>query len=63
MMEKEVPMLNPDLLKILCCPACKGELDYDARAATLTCRSCKRVYEVKNDIPIMIVDDGQRRDR
>ena len=56
-------MLSPDLLKILCCPACKGELDYDARAESLTCRSCKRVYEVKNDIPVMVVDDGKRRDR
>lgn len=50
-------MLKPELLEILCCPRCKGDLRYDAPAATLTCASCSRVYPVKDDIPIMLVDD------
>jgi uncharacterized protein YbaR (Trm112 family) len=50
-------MLSDELLKILCCPACKKEKD------TLTCVSCNRVYEVRNGIPIMLVSDADRSDR
>jgi uncharacterized protein len=52
-------MLKKELLDILCCPKCKGDLDYSVERSTLTCRSCGKVYHVKNDIPIMLVDDDQ----
>jgi len=51
-------MLSKELLDILCCPACKGDLDYRPEERTLTCKACGRVYQVKDDIPIMLVDDG-----
>ncbi len=51
-------MLKKELLDILCCPKCKASLDYDASASTLTCTSCGTVYPVKDDIPIMLVDEG-----
>jgi uncharacterized protein YbaR (Trm112 family) len=50
-------MLKKELLDILCCPACKGDLRYDTRKETLTCKSCGHVYRVKDGIPIMLVDD------
>lgn len=50
-------MLKKELLEILCCPKCKGNLDYSIEKRTLTCRKCGKVYQVKNDIPIMLVDD------
>lgn len=50
-------MLSKELLDILCCPKCKGDLDYDAQKNTLTCKQCGKVYEVRDDIPIMLVDD------
>ncbi len=49
-------MLKKELLDILCCPKCKGSLNYDSQKNTLTCASCGRVYEVKDDIPIMLPD-------
>ena len=52
-------MLNKDLLAILCCPKCKGDLDYQPDKETLTCKSCGKVYPVRNGIPIMLVDDEQ----
>jgi uncharacterized protein len=52
-------MLKHHLLDILCCPKCKGDLQYDADKNTLTCRGCGKVYPVKNDIPIMLVDDDK----
>ena len=52
-------MLKKELLEILCCPKCKGDLDYDRDRNTLTCVQCGKVYEIKNDIPIMLVDDAK----
>lgn len=54
-------MIKKELLEILCCPKCKGELEYKPEKDTLTCKSCGHVYEVKDDIPIMLVDDAARR--
>ena len=51
-------MLSKELLDILCCPACKGDLDYRPAESTLACKACGRVYRVKDDIPIMLVNDG-----
>ncbi len=52
-------MLDPKLLEILCCPACKGGLDYNSHQNTLTCKQCKKVYPVRNDIPIMLVEEAK----
>lgn len=50
-------MLSDALLRILCCPDCRGDLRYDREQNTLTCSSCGRVYAIQDDIPIMLVDD------
>ena len=52
-------MLSQELLDILCCPKCQGDLLYDSGADTLTCTGCGRIYAVKDDIPILRVDDGK----
>jgi uncharacterized protein YbaR (Trm112 family) len=52
-------MLKKELLDILCCPKCKGDLDYKPEQNTLTCTKCGRVYKVENDIPIMLADDDR----
>jgi len=54
-------MLKKELLDILCCPKCRGDLDYRAQENTLTCKKCATVYAVKNDIPIMLADDDPDR--
>ena len=53
-------MLKKELLDILCCPKCKGDVEYNMEQNTLRCSKCGKVYQVKNDIPIMIVDDVPR---
>ncbi len=52
-------MLKKELLDILCCPKCHGDLNYDTEKNTLTCKKCGKVYEVKDDIPIMLIDDDE----
>ncbi len=44
-------VLSPDFLSILACPDCRGDLEYDAGAATLACPKCRRRYRVVDDIP------------
>lgn len=52
--------LSADLLSILVCPACKGHLDYDANACTLTCQACHLRFRVVDDIPVMLIDQAER---
>ena len=50
--------LSQDLLDILVCPQCKGELEYREADKQLVCHSCRLVYRIENDIPIMLVDEA-----
>ena len=52
--------LSSELLAILVCPACKGDLAYDASANTLTCSACRLRYKVVDDIPVMLVDEAEK---
>ncbi len=51
-------MLAKDLLEILVCPACKQPLEYRQSPESLKCIQCHRVYAVKDNIPIMLVDQA-----
>jgi LSD1 subclass zinc finger protein len=51
-------MIAKDLLEILVCPACKQALEYRTTPESLKCTQCHRVYAVKDDIPVMLVDEA-----
>lgn len=55
-------MIAQDLLKILVCPACKQSLEYREKPESLKCPQCRRVYAVKDDIPIMLLDEATLED-
>jgi uncharacterized protein YbaR (Trm112 family) len=50
--------IHPDLLAILACPKCKGELGKPAAGEGLACPACGVVYPVRDDIPIMLVEEA-----
>ncbi|QJB55699.1 Trm112 family protein [Pseudodesulfovibrio sp. zrk46] len=50
--------LNRELLKLLACPKCKGKLNVVRGGKGLSCPECAVVYPVKDDIPIMLVDQA-----
>ncbi len=52
--------VSPELLEILVCPACKTEpvVPVDDGAG-LKCGQCRRVYPVKDDIPVMLIDEAR----
>jgi uncharacterized protein YbaR (Trm112 family) len=50
--------ISQDLLEILACPACKGKVELQPDASGLKCIECRRVYPVRDDIPVMLVDEA-----
>jgi uncharacterized protein YbaR (Trm112 family) len=50
--------LSKELLEILVCPKCKGALEYRESDSALDCPACRLRYPVRDDIPIMLVDEA-----
>jgi uncharacterized protein YbaR (Trm112 family) len=50
--------LSPQLLALLVCPRCRGELEYRENEDALLCAACRLRYPVRDDIPIMLVDEA-----
>lgn len=53
-------MLNKELLEILACPICKGELIL--KGDKLICLKCKKYYPIKDGIPIMLIEEAKDLD-
>ena len=49
---------NEDILKILACPKCRGDLRAATDSKGLICESCKLLYPIENDIPILLMEDA-----
>lgn len=56
--------LSKELLEILACPkcvrepGCTGDLEYLEDKQQLICRHCKLIYLIKDDIPVMLIDEA-----
>ena len=51
--------LNKELLDILACPKCKGNIYLNDEKDGLICDKCKLQYEIKDDIPVMLIDEAK----
>ena len=51
--------ISKELLDILACPKCKGEIYLNDPGDVLICDQCKLLYEIKDDIPIMLIDEAK----
>jgi uncharacterized protein len=51
--------LAPELLDILVCPKCRGELEYRDAESALLCPRCRLRYEIRDEIPIMLIDEAK----
>jgi uncharacterized protein len=54
--------LSKDLLDILACPKCKGDLRLNEAGDGLICDRCRLLYEIRDDIPIMLIDEAKKLD-
>ena len=50
--------IDAELLEILACPACKTPVRLVKDGAALKCDTCHRVYAIKDDIPVMLLDEA-----
>jgi uncharacterized protein YbaR (Trm112 family) len=50
--------IKKELLDILCCPKCKGDISLNESQDGLICDACKLMYPIKDDIPIMLIDEA-----
>ena len=56
--EDSIMSVDPELLEILACPACKTPVTLVNDGAGLKCGSCRRVFPIKDDIPVMLIDEA-----
>jgi len=54
--------ISEDLLEILACPACKAKVELKPDGSGLKCVKCLRVYPIRDDIPVMLVDEATIED-
>ena len=53
-------MIDEELLEILACPECKGDVKYDEANQKIICRKCGLKYPVRDGIPVMLVEEAER---
>ena len=52
--------LDKDLLDILACPNCRGEVDYRQEEQIIACRKCGYRYPVRDGIPVMLIEEAEK---
>ena len=55
-------MIKQELLDILACPKCKGPVELHPAHDTILCRNCRLVYEIRDGIPVMLIDEAKPAD-
>jgi len=51
--------ISEQLLEILVCPACHAKVELKPDGSGLKCVDCKRVYPIRDDIPVMLIDEAK----
>ena len=54
--------LHPDLKEILACPKCQGDLVFHEEKQEIHCLRCRLIFDIKDDIPVMLVDEARPLD-
>ncbi|MEW6104596.1 MAG: Trm112 family protein [bacterium] len=53
-------MIDKELLDILACPKCKGDIEYLEKEDKLLCKACGLKYSVRDNIPIMLIEEAEK---
>jgi uncharacterized protein YbaR (Trm112 family) len=53
-------MISKELLEILACPKCQGPVELTGKKDGLVCKSCRLLYEIRDDIPVMLIDEAKK---
>ncbi|MBN1880894.1 MAG: Trm112 family protein [Deltaproteobacteria bacterium] len=52
--------IDRELLDILACPKCKGDVVLTEGGDGLVCHACKLLYEIQDGIPVMLIDEAKK---
>jgi uncharacterized protein YbaR (Trm112 family) len=52
--------LSDELLNVIVCPQCKGDLQYERNPDKLLCQNCKLIFRVEDDIPVLLLDEAEK---
>ena len=52
-------MLDKELLEILVCPQCKGDLEFHEEKQEIHCLACKLIYAIEDDVPTMLISEAR----
>jgi len=52
--------MDERLMEIIVCPSCRKKLIYDTNQEKLRCEECKLEYNIKDGIPILIIEEAER---
>ncbi len=56
--KRGIMVINKELMEILACPKCKGDIVVAEKGDGLICKSCKLIYPIRDDIPVMLIDEA-----
>jgi len=63
LVEEKLPVpIDKELLAILACPKCKGDIRLAKDGNGLVCEACRLLYEIRDNIPVMLIDEAVRLD-
>lgn len=51
--------MDEKLIKVLSCPVCRSEIKYNSEKNEIICPECKRLYPVKDDVPVMLESEAK----
>ncbi|MEF3167823.1 MAG: Trm112 family protein [Deltaproteobacteria bacterium] len=54
--------ISDELVEILACPRCRGRVKLSQNGAGLVCEACRLLYEIRDGIPVMLVEEARNMD-
>ncbi len=54
--------ISAELLELLVCPLCKSALELKQDDKALKCHGCRHVYPIRDDVPVMLIDEARLED-
>jgi uncharacterized protein YbaR (Trm112 family) len=51
-------VISQELIDIIACPQCKGDLELTSEQSWFICHSCALKYPIKDDIPVMLIEEA-----
>ena len=52
--------VDKELLEILVCPHCRGDIEYRQEEEVIVCLKCGYRYPVRDDIPVMLIEEAEK---